>query len=178
MLHKRNDFEILEILLKEDSHVREIAAKLNMIPSTVMRILKRMQKEGIVDFKKEGRNTRYFLKKTTEAKISAQMVENYRLQKIMQNPSLRMVLMELIESTEGELIVLFGSHAKGNATEKSDIDIYLETKDSSLKEKLRKISDKLSIKIGNFDKESLLAKEIIKDHIIIQNVDRFYRLIR
>ena len=59
------------------------------------------------------------------------------------------------------MIILFGSYAKEILNLKY-IDIYLETNDNKLKNKVKEINSKLSIKIGKFDTKSLLIKEIIK----------------
>ncbi|MFH0978233.1 MAG: nucleotidyltransferase domain-containing protein [Candidatus Woesearchaeota archaeon] len=178
MLQIRNNFEIVEVLRKEPCHIRDIAGKLRMVPSTVMRTLRFLQKEKVVDLKKEGKNSKYFLKDTLEATVYLYLSEHYKLLKTLEDPMLRRVIKELKATTSGELIILFGSHAKKNAASTSDIDIYVETGDKSLKQRLEKISGKLSIKIGNFNKEVPLAKEIIRNHIIVQNVERFYQLLK
>ena len=178
MLRKRNDLEIIELLRKEPNHIRQIASVLNLIPSTVMRILKNLQKEGIMDYNKEGKNNKYFLKETPETHIYIHMAEYYKLLKILQNVLLRRIIKELIKSSNGELIVIYGSYAKGSATNESDIDIYVETKDQKLKQELQKISEKINIDIGKIDNNSALGKEIIKNHIIIQNPERFYQMIK
>ena len=72
------------------------------------------------------------------------------------------------------MIILFGSYAKGISKKDSDIDIYLETNDNSIKTRVKEINSKLSIKIGKFDTKSLLIKEIIKNHIIIRGLEDFY----
>jgi predicted nucleotidyltransferase len=178
MLQKENDFEIIELLRKEPTHLREVSKKLNLIPSTTMRALRRLREENIVDFKKEGRNNKYFLKESLEAQSVLIMAEQYKLTRLLQEPTLRRIIGDLRANTKGELIMLFGSYAKGLAKESSDIDIYVETEDSALKRRLEKIDARLSIKIGKFEKDSLLIKEIIKNHIIIQNAERYYSLIK
>ena len=176
MLQIRNDFEIVEKLRKNPAHIRKLAEELKLVPSTVMRIVKRLEQEKIVDFSTQGKNKVYFLKKTPEAKKYLFMTEEYKSLKILQNTKLRMIIKELEEGTQGELIVLFGSYAKGTAKKDSDIDIYIETDNRKIREKLRTISEKLSIKMGKFDKDNLLTKEIIKNHTILQNTSRFYQL--
>ena len=42
------------------------------------------------------------------------------------------------------------------------------------KNKIKELNSKLSIKIGDFDVNSLLIKEIIKNHVIIRGVEEFY----
>ncbi len=178
MLQKRNDYEVIELLLKDSMHLRQLALELKIIPSTMMRILKKLVAENIIDFKVEGKNNTYFIKDTLEAKRYILITEQYKFIKIITNNTIRRISTELIAQTKGELIILFGSYAKNNSKQDSDIDIYIETKDNILKEKLKQISSKLSIKIGAFNKEGLLEKEIIKNHILIQNSERFYELIK
>ncbi|HIH48685.1 TPA: ArsR family transcriptional regulator [Candidatus Woesearchaeota archaeon] len=177
MLQKRNDLEIMEVLRKEPSHVREIAHYLQMIPSTVLRTLSILKGENVVDFNRRGKNTVYFLKDTLEAKSYLLLSEQYKLLKTLSQPALRRIIKECKDMAKEDLIILFGSHAKETATKSSDIDLYVETTDKDLKKKMEMISSQLSIKIGRFDKNSPLAKEIIKDHVMMQNAERFYHLI-
>ena len=72
------------------------------------------------------------------------------------------------------MIILFGSYAKFISKDDSDIDIYIDATDNKLKDKLRNIYDELSIQIREFNKEDLLIKEIIKNHVIIQGGEAFY----
>ncbi len=178
MLHKRNDLEIIEVIRKQPNHIRKISQSLNMIPSTVMRIMKRLEKERVVDYERQGRNKKYFLKDTPEAQGYLYLAEEYKLIKLLQKAKLRRIIKELKQETNNELIILFGSQVKGSANKNSDIDVYVETTSKKLKSKLTLISEKLQIKLGKFNKHSLLSKEIIKDHVLVQNKERFYALIK
>lgn len=178
MLQKKNDLEIVEKISNSPKHIRRIAKELNLIPSTALRIIKKLEEEKVVDFKIEGKNKVYSLKETLEAQHYVLMSEIYKLNKIIQNPKLRRIIKELKGKTNGELIILFGSYAKGTKRKESDIDIYIESTETKLKEKLSIISEKLSIKTGKLDKENLLTKEIIKNHVIIQNFERYFQLIK
>ena len=70
--------------------------------------------------------------------------------------------------------MVFGSYAKDTANSKSDVDIYIETEDKKIKTEIESISSKVSVKIGKYDKSSLLIKEIEDNHIIIKGVEKFY----
>lgn len=177
MLQIRNDFEIIEELRIDSMHLRQIATRLKLVPSTVMRILKKLSEENIVDYKKEGKNNRYFLKGSLECFTYLLMVEEYKKLKILQNPAIRRISKAIESLTNGELVILFGSYAKNMQVKESDIDVYVETIDPMIKKKLSEVSDKLGIKIGNFDKNSELGQEIIKNHIILRNSSRFYELL-
>jgi len=177
MLQKRNDFEIIECLLFQAKHIRYIGQKTKLNPSTVMRTLRNLENKGVVDFKREGRNKIYYLKDTPEARTYKYITEHYKLLKTLQNPKLRRIIKALTTISHGELIILFGSYANNTSKEESDIDIYVETESRELQKNMQNISEKLSIKIGKIDKENALTSEIIKNHVIIQNTERFYNVI-
>ena len=61
------------------------------------------------------------------------------------------------------LVMLFGSYAKNTSNSKSDIDIYINTTNKQIKKQVELIDSKISVKMGDFDKENLLIKEIIKN---------------
>jgi predicted nucleotidyltransferase len=178
MLQKRNDLDIIEHISEEPKHLRKIAQELHLIPSTVQRTVKKLENEKVLDSITEGKNKKYFLKDTPEAENYKAMSELHKLNKTIQKPQLRRIIKELKTKTNNELIILFGSYASNKETKDSDIDVYIETGDLKLKESLSKISDKLSIKWGKLDKNSLFAKELVKNHVIIQNRERYEQIIK
>ena len=54
------------------------------------------------------------------------------------------------------------------------MDIYIDTKNSRLKDDIELIDSKISVKIGDYNKDSLLIKEIEKNHVIIKGVEIYY----
>ncbi len=167
--------EIIGELLKEENHIRGIAKKLNINHMTILRKIKELEKENVLDYKEEGKNKKYFLKNTVEAKNYIFISENYKLNQILERyPHLREIIEKIQKDSRIKLAVLFGSYAKGIAKDKSDIDVYIETKSFSLKKELSLLNSRLSIKIGEYDKESLLIKEINKNHVVIKGVELFY----
>ena len=178
MLHmEQKDYkmEIVNELLSNENHIRGIAKKLNTNHMTVARKIRELAKENVVDYKTEGKNKKYFLKKTIEARNFIFSAENYKLNKILEKyPNLRNIIEKIQKDKRIKLAILFGSYAKKLAKQVSDIDIYIETTDKKLKEDLSSINSKLSIKIGKYDKSNLLIKEIEKNHIIIKGVEHYY----
>lgn len=167
--------EIVNQLLKSESHVRSLAIKLGTNHMTVLRKIKILFRENVVDYKEEGKNKVYFIKKNPEARSYMCMAEYYKLIQILKKyPYLRKVI-EKIQKEKGiKLAILFGSHAKHEAKKDSDIDIYIETKDKRIKQDLERTDSKASIKIGAYDRKNLLIKEIEKNHVIIKGVEEFY----
>ena len=141
----------------------------------IVRKIKELQEENVVDYKKEGKNKTFFLKKTAESRLYIFTGEHYKLLKTLKKySSLRNIIEKIQSNKKIKLAILFGSYAKGTATKDSDIDIYIGTKDRQLKKELSMINSKLSIKIGKYDKEDNLIKEIEKNHVIIKGVGIYY----
>lgn len=170
--------ELLGELQKEERYVRELDKILNIPKSTVSDKLKELYEENIVDFKMNGRNKQYFLKNNIQVLNYIKIYEFYKFSKLINKyPQLKITIQEIIKTLDNELVILFGSYSKFSAQSKSDIDLYIETENKELKEKINLINSKINLKIGKFDKNSILGKEIIANHIIIQNIDRFYKII-
>jgi predicted nucleotidyltransferase len=177
MVQKRNnlELEIIELLLKENGHIRGIAKKLKESHSTILRKINNLKKENVVDFKTEGKNKIFYLRKNIITQNYIFQAELHKLTKLLQkNQELEVIFDEILKKTDEKLIVLFGSYSKGLAKKDSDIDIYIKTKNRNVKKKIEEIHSKISVKIGPFDFNSPLIKEIIKDHIILRGFELFY----
>ncbi|MBU0959512.1 MAG: nucleotidyltransferase domain-containing protein, partial [Nanoarchaeota archaeon] len=87
---------------------------------------------------------------------------------------LRKIVEKIQKDKKIKLAILFGSYVKGLEKKDSDIDIYIETNNKKVKQDLELIDSKINVKIGKYDKENLLIKEIEKDHVIIKGVEEFY----
>ncbi len=178
MLHmSQNNYkiELIQTLLKHENHIRGLAKDLGTNQMTVSRKIKELYKENIVDYKEEGKNKVFYLKKTLEAKQYACIAELYKLFAIIkQYPKLRTVFEKIREKDTISLAILFGSYAKCLATIESDIDVYIETQDVKIQKEIELIDTKLSVKIGKYDHQNILIKEIQKNHIIIKGVEEYY----
>ena len=177
MVHNKNnlELEIILVLLNNKIHLREIARVLNESHSTVLRKINELSRENILDYRKEGKNNIFFIKNNLKAKNYVYSAEIHKLNKALKkHPELSIIFEDIKKNFPKGMIILFGSYAKGNSKEDSDIDIYLETNDNGVKNKVNGLNSKLSIKIGRFDTKSLLIKEIIKNHLIIRGLEDFY----
>ncbi|MDO8549250.1 MAG: nucleotidyltransferase domain-containing protein [Ignavibacteria bacterium] len=175
MEQKDYKMEIVNELLKNNNHIRGIARKININHMMINRKIKDLERENVVDYAQEGKNKKYFLKKTVEAGNYVVASEKYKLNKLLKNyPDLRLIIESIQKNPKIKLAVLFGSYAKETAKKDSDIDIYIETKSSEIKKELNMIDSRTSIKIGEYNSESLLIKEIEKNHVIIKGVELYY----
>ncbi len=177
MEQKSYKFEIIDILLEENKHIRSISKHLNKNPMTISRKINELYKQNVVDYKQEGKNKVFFLKGSIEARNYVLMAEFYKLQKVLKKyPVLRRIINGIQANKKIRLAVLFGSYAKLKPREQSDIDIYIETRKREMKKQIEGINSKINVKLGVFDKKDLLIKEIVKNHVIIKGVERFYEL--
>lgn len=167
--------EVVTELLSNPSHARELARKIRISHTGIIKNLRELRKTNVVDYVIKGKNKVYSLKKTVEAKAYAIMAENYKLVKtINKYPILRSIIERIQKNDEIRIALLFGSYAKGNASKDSDIDVYVETEDNKLKKELELINTKLNVKIGVYDELSLLIKEINKNHVVIKGAEDYY----
>lgn len=168
-------YDIIAALLSQGGHARALAKRLGTNHMTVARKLKELVNENVLDFRVAGKNKVYFLKKTLEARNYALMSELHGLnQTLKRYPRLRNVVEHLQKDPRVNLAVLFGSYAKGTAEEGSDVDVFVETEDRSLKRELELLDSKLSVKIGPYDASNPLMKEIEKSHVILKGVELYY----
>lgn len=170
--------EILNVLFGEEIHARALAKRLEINHMTVIRNLKELVSENVLEFRKEGRNKVYFLKKNMEARNYELISELFKLNKTLEKyPELRKIIKDIQQNKEISLAVLFGSYARGTVNKNSDIDVFVETKDRNLKKELELLNSRLNVKIGEYDRSSQLIKEIEKNHVIIKGAEIFYEKI-
>ena len=177
MVQKRDnkELEILAYLFNSEAHIRGMEKAIKIPHATLIRKLKRMEKDNIVDFKIAGKNKQYFIKRGLKSRKMLESMENYKLIKLFNKyPHLEPLFEDIIKKCDYGLIILFGSYAKNIPKPESDIDIYIETEGRNVKKRIEGINSKLSVKIGKLNKDSLLIKEIIKNHIILKGGERFY----
>ena len=176
MFHVEHDItlEIILSLLGSDSHPRRIGRDLGVPHTTVIRRLKTLLDANVVDFREEGKNKVYFLEDTLEARSYMVSAENYKFIQILEEyPRLRPVFSSIIRNPDVRLALLFGSYARRTPTFRSDIDIFVETRDRSIKSDIEKIHSRVSVKIGDFDRSSDLVREIEKNHVVIKGFEDY-----
>jgi len=167
--------EILGCLMKKERHIRELSRVLEKNHMTVKRAAEDLVKNKILDFEYFGKNKVFSLKKNIESRSKILEYEIYKQTKIISEyPILRKIFDEIIKNKKIGLALLFGSYAKNTAHNKSDIDLYVETENLGLKKELENLNSKISVKIGKFNRDSLLIKEMMDNHVIIKGFEKYY----
>jgi len=164
--------EIVSVLIRGDLHPRGIAQTLGNNHTSIARKLNDLLDGNVVDYRFEGKNKVYFLKRTIEARNAIIAAELHRQSTVLKAyPLLRGIFYVVQESHDINLAIIFGSYAKGLAHAESDIDLFIETSSEKIKGRVEKTNSLLSAKIGKFEKDDLIAREMIKDHVIIKGIE-------
>ena len=177
MVQKRDNIvlDIIQLLIKQEYHLRGLANALNQSHTTISRKLTQLENDNVVDYKMQGKNKVFFLKKNISSRSYILQSELHKFNTLLNKyPKLLVILEQVLNKIDEKLIVIFGSYAKFRAKKDSDIDIYIETKNRNIKKQIENIHSKISVKIGLFDVKSNLIKEIIKNHVIVRGVEDFY----
>ena len=101
--------------------VRQIERETGISLPSVIRHVKRLEQEGILKQQEVGGVTLYSADRANEAYRKEKRLHNLR--KIHESGLLR----HLIDELDNPVVILFGSYDKGDDTEDSDVDIYIQT---------------------------------------------------
>ncbi len=108
-------------------HLREICRLTKLHEPSVSRILKKLEKEKILNYKKTANLKQYYIKKNVHSFI---IFEMFDLEKFENITKIRQKAIKIFYKNLKEkplFIILFGSTAKNNYKENSDIDLLLIT---------------------------------------------------
>ena len=166
-------------------HVREISRKTNVDVKAVQLQLKRLEGSNILSSTLKGKNKEYRLNLSNlTAKHYMTMAEAFStIIFLSKNFMIKKTASETGDKIDG-IMLLFGSFAKGSATKKSDIDIFVITNkkfDKSAIDEVgaiigRKISIKSSTKkqfLDGLKNSDPLISEVALNHITLKGIDDF-----
>lgn len=191
------ELKIVDLLARNPEKgftINGIAKELQQFYSFVNRVVNRLAKEEVITIKKIGRAHQCSLNLDSEKAraliVLAELEKKDALYNL--NKKIKLILEDFISSAKGFknnvlAIVLFGSYAKGTATEKSDIDLLMVVKKRFPIEKItREVYAKYGIEINPMlltekefkeQKSKEIIKEIIKNHYILSGAENFIKLV-
>src|SRR3989338_129639 len=166
-----------------------IAKSRKLNQKTVSNYLKSLESQNFLKSAAEGRNKLYFLNLSDEQLIVnfIAAVENARTINFYQKHILiKEIAAKMLPHIKG-ISLIFGSYAKGNEKKGSDLDIFVAgSADEAQIDKIAEIYH-LEISIKKYTllefKKALkesdpLIKEVISNHILMQNAQEFVRCVR
>lgn len=126
---KNNTYRILELFIEfpiKDFSARGLARELKLSHATVLKYIDDLQQLELINKKEETLYPTFYA--NTEHKKYQFYKKNWLIFKITESGLIDYIQKEALPSS----IILFGSGAKGNFTEKSDIDIFVEAKEMTI----------------------------------------------
>lgn len=171
-------------------HLRKIASLLDKNHRTISLNIEKLQKLNIFNAEYVGRNKEFFLNlENLLTKHFLYLAENYvSVSYLADNFIMKEILKDFEENVPpGTSIVLFGSRARGDATEKSDVDLFILGKlkhKNFIDDVESKTNLKINVKTATLDEFSrglrvkdYLALEILKNHVVLRNSNSFVNIV-
>lgn len=156
-LFKNNTYRILELFIEyptKDFSVRGLARELKISHATILNHINDLQKLNLIKKKEATLYPTYFA--NTESQKYKFYKKNWLIFKLVETRVIEHIQKDALPSS----IILFGSGAKATFTEKSDIDIFVESNEAKLD--LTKYEKKLNHKINLLFEQNInnLSKEL------------------
>jgi predicted nucleotidyltransferase len=156
-LFKNNTYRILELFIEfptKDFSVRGLARELKLSHATILNYINDLQKLSLIKKKDATLYPTYFANR--ESQKYKFYKKNWLIFKITESGLIEHIQKKTFPSS----IILFGSGAKATFTEKSDIDIFVESNKTKLD--LTKYEKKLNRKINLLFEQNInnLSKEL------------------
>ncbi len=136
---------MIEYFIKEPErkfHIRELSKLLKKSPTTISKYLKKAERDGIL---KSEKKLNHLLFEANNNIVFKQLKLNYNLSSLYRSGLIDYLEKEFNHPTA---IILFGSFAKAENTNKSDVDILIITpskKDINLKDFEKKIGNPIQL---------------------------------
>lgn len=155
-IFKKNTYKILELFIEfplKDFSIRGLARELKLSHGTVLKHMTDFEKLELIKKKDETLYPTYYA--NTESESYKFYKKNSLVFKLKESKLLNYIQKETLPSS----IILFGSGAKATFTEKSDLDVFVESKEAKLdlsrfeKKLKRKINLLFEPDINNLSKE-------------------------
>ncbi len=161
MLQKYNRYKLLKVFFDnptESFRLRELSRISAISPVSVMNYLKEFENEGLIK-KYEKRGIPFYISERDNEKFIL-----YKKISIIYELNESGLVDFLWENVSPDAIILYGSHAKGEDTELSDIDIFIIGKEKKIN--LGEFEDKFGKEIHlMFDINKHIPKEL-KNNLI------------
>lgn len=150
MLEKYNKYQLLKIFLfnpTDSFRLRELSRLSKISPPSVVNYLKELEKEELIKSYKKREIPYYSANPHSENLIF------YRKLAVLYELHTSGLIEHLWEKLTPEAIILYGSYAKGEFTEESDIDIFIIGKEKDID--CRSFEDKLGATLHLFFEDNI-----------------------
>lgn len=167
-------YDLIILLEKNSMHARAMATELEASHTTVSRKLGFLEEDNVVEYIMEGKNKKYSLKNTIEAKCLVIMSEYYAIARAVKYyPNLRNLISIISENNDIGMAILYGINPYEKPLRNGDINLYIETDNNKIKYEIASQYSKLNVKVGTWDFFNLHVKETINYHLVLKGIEKY-----
>jgi len=168
--------DIVSSLYEGPQTASEIARKNGLNQKSVANHLNKLAEESILTTHTQGKNKLFHFNNQPLTFHFLCSIEHQRTIRFYQkHPTIKQLLTKVPQ--EG-ILILFGSYAKEEQNENSDIDLlHINQKKVDFSEVTRKYSVNIDLKHYKTYTNDPLIREVIKNHIVINGIETFVRAI-
>jgi len=162
-------------------YVREISKLLKISPRTSQLTLEGLEKKSVLESTVRGKIKNYKLKKNEISKNYLILTEIYKKIRLIEKHEIIKEIIQKISPQIDGIGIIFGSYVKGIERKSSDLDLFIIGK--CKKNEIDRISRiyKIKLNIKNYPsdifeknfKSDILIKEMLNNHIVFLNVEKF-----
>ncbi|MDI3473798.1 MAG: hypothetical protein PWR30_121 [Candidatus Woesearchaeota archaeon] len=190
--HRNEKIAILKLLIKnsdKDYSIRQLSMLRKINYKSAYEAVMRLYNEGVIDVKKEGNNSRISFNFNFNESVF--VAEKEIMEDFLNKKDFKVLYNRISEIGNPFFICLiFGSYAKGTAQKGSDLDICTITNEQEVIKEINIILDitpfethLLEFSSEEFNKmlkskDYNIGKEIVKNKVILKNIEAFYELIK
>lgn len=179
--------QILRLLIENQEKswsIRQIALARKINYKSAHNNIQALAKEGVVNLAKHGNITLCTFNLTNNPTVYT--VEHSRLQELLKDKNFKVVYKRLSAVNTQFILLLFGSHAKSQSHQHSDIDLLLITDNPQpIEQQINLLPLPIHLTAINYadfatmlkSKEFTVVSEAIKKNIILFGVEDYYRMI-
>ena len=196
-MSKTCEQKIMEVLLPkpfEAYSIRRISTIINVDYSLVHKSIKELIKKKLIKVKKIGKSLSCQLNLSADPELLA-ISSLIHSRKMLSEAGFGFLIDEIKEKLAGSIyiMILFGSYAKGTATEKSDVDLLFVVQNKADIDKTRKrvqsIASETNVKIefevitadwlmSMFGEKNTAGREALNASIILHGADQYYSMVK
>ena len=170
-----NMFEILSVLFTDKNlSLHDIAKEIKISVMGVSKIIKKLEKEKIVNIERIGKSSIVKLNKSKENIEVFSLTEKYKFEKFIDTyPNLKGFLMQLRDKikSKADFLLIFGSYASDEASSDSDLDLLFVAPNKEVHKILGELSVLIDVDVSPiFITKKDFKKELKKGHRLYNEV--------
>ena len=188
------EWKIMGVVLPQpfkEYSVRQISKLIKISYSLTHESMKSLIKKDLIKAKKIGNSLICKVNLSANSKLLA-LSSVINIQNFLMRSRFSFVIVDIIMKLDDLIMILFGSHAKGTATKKSDVDLLFVVQNEQdiekTKKRIKSVLSLTNIKIEfevittewlveMFDEKHSVGREVLEGSMVLHGAEQYYNLV-